>query len=493
VHHERSIDSWFSGAENLSVRAVADDAGTGVAEFLLEGPGLGTTHPTGCAVPPDVKRRCRQHFDGPAATYSAGALPEGISTLSLRARDAAGSLSPVAAHAQWNIKVDRTAPQWPQGLGVQATHDATAQATVVDWLGAEDPDAANGTPLSGVASYRGRYRVAQSDQWTEFSGPEPELRLVQRPHPESFVVELSAVDYAGNATEPVTVEVAATSATAADQCRESDKGAYPSSCLDPSANYVANDDPEEVEEVEFEPEADPTARTPANRYRIGIDAEDCEERRLTDHPCLTTVRNARQAYAIGSTVDRSVIGAIQKRRVERPGKVFPYYYLGDISNPIDPRRSYRGNCGWIRRSLAEDDPFSRSSSACEIDYEPNIRNFSRRVNCRTLGCDHGTAILLEHPSPACANVFPAPAGKTDGCNWSLRTIAAGTCVEWRYVTTDNQFVMVKDRRFDLWEGSWVFIRRSALEADFRRWPNITTKGRGRCTNDGKLLPPDPDN
>ena len=91
-----------------------------------------------------------------------------------------------------------------------------------------------------------------------------------------------------------------------------------------------------------------------------------------------------------------------------------------------------------------------------------------RISCRTSRCDHGTAIFLTGPTPFCGNVYPVPDGQTDGCDDRLRTINdwRGSCVEWRYVTSDGQFVLIRDRR--------------AFAANYDDWPNIGTPGRERC-------------
>jgi hypothetical protein len=64
-----------------------------------------------------------------------------------------------------------------------------------------------------------------------------------------------------------------------------------------------------------------------------------------------------------------------------------------------------------------------------------------------------------------------PDGQTTGCQDHIRYVGAWQryCVEWRYFTTDGQFVMIKDRHHNRRLNGeqppgrgWVFISRSAL-------------------------------
>jgi hypothetical protein len=94
-------------------------------------------------------------------------------------------------------------------------------------------------------------------------------------------------------------------------------------------------------------------------------------------------------------------------------------------------------------------------------------------------CTHGTMVYLTHSAEICADVGLTLIGVTSpGCVASMDdTLSAGTCVKWRYITTDNRWVMVSDERRTNKAGRWFFIKRSSLASNARRLPNILTHGR----------------
>jgi len=81
-------------------------------------------------------------------------------------------------------------------------------------------------------------------------------------------------------------------------------------------------------------------------------------------------------------------------------------------------------------------------------------------------------------------------GSGFGCRRSIGALGAGTCVNWRYLTKDGNFVVVRlsDRKLN--RGGWVFIDTNAFSKarlrDFK--PNENTGGwpgfyeRGTCDN-----------
>jgi hypothetical protein len=55
---------------------------------------------------------------------------------------------------------------------------------------------------------------------------------------------------------------------------------------------------------------------------------------------------------------------------------------------------------------------------------------------------------------------------------------------WRYITGDNNWVLVRDAHRENGQAPWSFIRRSALAAD-AEMPNYRTYGRrGTCADLG---------
>jgi hypothetical protein len=85
-------------------------------------------------------------------------------------------------------------------------------------------------------------------------------------------------------------------------------------------------------------------------------------------------------------------------------------------------------------------------------------------------CDRGTAIYLDGPTVECANVYVLPDGNTrSSCkqedvirNLNTTSEWSGHCVNWRYVTKDRQWVMVRDPR-DIHYGG-------GSSSGSRRWP-----------------------
>ncbi len=77
----------------------------------------------------------------------------------------------------------------------------------------------------------------------------------------------------------------------------------------------------------------------------------------------------------------------------------------------------------------------------------------------------------------CANVFVLPEGKTiKNCrdqdvvrDLDQRSESEGYCVNWRYVTKDRRWVMVRDTNRSINRGGWVFIKASALPSNRATW------------------------
>ncbi len=97
------------------------------------------------------------------------------------------------------------------------------------------------------------------------------------------------------------------------------------------------------------------------------------------------------------------------------------------------------------------------------------------------------------PTVECADVGLTVSGTTDPTcaqknvirNLDKRSEWSGYCVNWRYVTKDKQWVMVRDNR-EIYRGGWVFIKPDALTADRENWPGIND--RGTCRQEAKKDP-----
>ncbi len=102
-------------------------------------------------------------------------------------------------------------------------------------------------------------------------------------------------------------------------------------------------------------------------------------------------------------------------------------------------------------------------------FNPPIASFTSRLNC--ILCHGGTAVRLVASTLEYANYQPGR-GLLDPVHRATR----GQCVEWRYMSRDSSVVMVKDRRFENNEASWVFIPRSSLPPIY----NLPRNHQSRC-------------
>jgi hypothetical protein len=186
------------------------------------------------------------------------------------------------------------------------------------------------------------------------------------------------------------------------------------------------------------------------------------------------IGEASDGSRIGEASDGSRIGEVERRSLkDDPDQ--PLYSLGDIRGYAASQdiSSYNSNCGWVKSGLTGNTVLD-GTSPCNEGYRPSIKGVISKINCSQYQCGGGTAIFLRpnHATVECANVYPVPDGNTEGCSSPkerLRTIAAGDssgyCVEWRYVTKDQQYVMVRDRHFRNSQDSRLFIPISALDPD----------------------------
>ena len=137
------------------------------------------------------------------------------------------------------------------------------------------------------------------------------------------------------------------------------------------------------------------------------------------------------------------------------------YVLGYVRGTED----FAG-CAWIVKSNVKRVGPDRPSGCNWLKFS---RAFASRLNCPD--CAGGTKVNLIRSTGQYANY-----SKRFGLRDRLRTVPAGRCVEWRWVSKSGGAVMVKDRRHKNPDGSWVFVRRSALPDD------LPGGLRGSCPN-----------
>jgi hypothetical protein len=158
-----------------------------------------------------------------------------------------------------------------------------------------------------------------------------------------------------------------------------------------------------------------------------------------------TIRNYAGSYVLGDAHDGWTFDA--------DGHAYKngLYFVGRV-------HGHYGGCGWIIAKQL--DPTSHVATACN-GYIAKPTSFGRAFNCKK--CGRGTPVGMVTSADECANVLPVHGG-TLTCQDYVRRGVGPYLVDWRYVTVDGRWVMVKDPNFQDATGSWVFIPRSALPA-----------------------------
>ncbi|MCU1678322.1 MAG: hypothetical protein JWM93_3080 [Frankiales bacterium] len=174
----------------------------------------------------------------------------------------------------------------------------------------------------------------------------------------------------------------------------------------------------------------------------------------------------------------------------------------DPSPPVNPSHG----CGWVWLGNLDDSSVQNDVTADSSQASMHLgdtadtheKGFSKLNNCppperipagSNAHCSHGTAIYVTAAGgvDVCADVGLERDGDTHGCTDPLLDergdpvhMPKDTCVEWRYVTGDDNWFMVKLRTRNNPTASWVFIPRTASSYRDSRLPNILTKGRAQC-------------
>jgi tungstate transport system substrate-binding protein len=199
-------------------------------------------------------------------------------------------------------------------------------------------------------------------------------------------------------------------------------------------------------------------------------------------PTYGTVRETPNALVIGNAENGWTINVTESRPgvASCCGQPDSDWAFGGV---LDDTLGYSAPCGWIMYSHA--DPGDTPTLAACPDPPPGGRHypFMSYYNCATPAvpsCSRGTPVYVQSDTPECANVGlnpvtgasvpplshvggdACPAGSQDSQVGALR---AGRCVEWRYITTDGRWVMVRDPLRHHQRASWLFIERGALSPD----------------------------
>jgi hypothetical protein len=300
-------------------------------------------------------------------------------------------------------------------------------------------------------------------------------------------VEVTARDRVGNVGAPVTASLVLVRGDAdpcaapspPPECQDPPEGTPVDAEPDPDVDLVADDPSSAAEEEGLD--------TAANLRHLRAKSELCMTNR-----CWTTIRSGPSSWAMGMVRLEPPPGADPSLAVTSTVAetgVEDHWYFGGLSQ-LNLR------CRWVSGTAigratettsdcqggGEEYSFKRFQS---IPYGGAHGNncFLQDGRLLPIGrgtCDRGTAIHLRSAAGECTDVGLQADGDTRGCKPEdviRQVVPAGTCVNWRYVTKDRQWVMVRDPQRPIQRGGWVFIPETAFEPDRDLWPSY---GTGTC-------------
>lgn len=453
-----------------------------------------------------------------SCSWNTDTAPEGTYQVRARLEDAVTPANG-GANVSWvsppedvrikpTIKIDRSAP----GAITGATGYLNPQNSQVEihWDLSTDPSLSDGSVGSGIAGYRYRYKRAGVDWSAWLTSDYPWVTLEQGVLAETIQLEVVATDVVGNESPSTSIALNVQNAPSTADCQPHDVGAYATSCATDAQRNAPADETDDAEGVHLTPISDATLRsttTPPRRgYIIHVAAPSAA---AAGSPVLyvppdgkrwTTIRNSPGAYVLGQAHDGWTVYADQAANGQssccpagtlqnwRRGVV--YADDGPLKTPVD----FGMGCGWIVLDNLDSGPDLDQLVNCN-EHRFDLGRFSAVYNCprtipegATARCAHGSATNIQTVggTDLCADVGLQPDGTTHGCLYSVTNadgsqahLARGKCVEWRYITSDNEWALVKIRGRSNPNASWVFVPRSALKPD-AQLPNILTRGAGHC-------------
>jgi hypothetical protein len=479
-----SLSGWVHTGTGYVV-PTATDTGLGVKSVRMTTRNLnGGTDPQSQTHPctGDRNGRCPATWNpdqsgyAPTLTYNVDTLPEGENHFGIKAADIVGNQSLPADGDDLStvpvLKVDRTPPPPAPGLRLQDP----ANGSTFLWDPSADPLLTDGTPGSGTTGYLVRYQVNGTDWSADVPVNGTSFTVPGAEGGDVVDIEVRATDLAGNVGHESELDV---------QIGPIPEDLVPDN--DPTNGLLA-----------------PLARNPsypATRFRLESDNHVCKTSR-----CWSTIRNNAQSWAVGNVRlnykypsgeqrdpgDVAPVNSTLDRIAQGDGKLEDWQ-LGGLS-------WYSGGCGWVLGTALMGSPTgSTQSDACPSRaYHPDWPKWTsapyggridghlvRGNNCFSehgtpmliANCHSGSKIYLTGPTVECANVYAIPDGKTiKTCHNEdvVRYLAnrddwSGYCVNWRYVTRDRRWVMVRDTNRSINRGGWVFISTSALPRDRATW------------------------
>jgi hypothetical protein len=113
------------------------------------------------------------------------------------------------------------------------------------------------------------------------------------------------------------------------------------------------------------------------------------------------------------------------------------------------------NCGWLLYSNTPLQNNNSNNHCLNSPTNPALSSFAFYSNCAPQTCSDGSPIYLQSNCQAYANVNPeVPHSGGVDPTW---VFAAGEMLLWRYVTADNNYIMVRHPGISTGDGNWVFL------------------------------------
>lgn len=196
-------DVAVDGTQTYLVGASGEDDMSGVRRFVIERAGqeiAGASLP--CDEPADSPSSCSRSATAevPLNTQS---LPEGLNSLALITIDDAGNRSDPF---MWDVLIDRSAPG--SISDIDASYVGARSATFVSWNVPPDAVHPDGSPGSGIASYR--YRYNRNGTWSSFNtSMDFSAELPGGSVGDVVAFEVFAIDRAGNTGPPASFSATA--------------------------------------------------------------------------------------------------------------------------------------------------------------------------------------------------------------------------------------------------------------------------------------------
>jgi hypothetical protein len=400
-----------------------------------------------------------------------------------------------------------------------ATQTSAGGLTLVEWSPYDDPDEADGEDGTGVSNYVYRYEQANG-AWTDWTTTVyPGFPIAGFALGATIHFEVRATDNVGNTS--TTSDLTATVATGSDNsdCEPHDRGAYPASCVDDSADVTDGDtSTDEEEDMSLVQVAERDTAHAASQFgfggdlfriTVGIKGPDKSLQQSSGIPMTqrwATYRDPPGAWALGnvhngwmlrSDGDEKVLSSCCSdgvHQVWRRGVI----YTGGLAalKAGDVVSGPQGGCGWVIAFNTSRIPTSTDETSDCFGFAMHIGQFALWTNCSDnqgivdrSPCNGGTRTDLQTPAEMYANVDLTPDGNTSTSGvHALGLLPATWCVEWRYITKDGRWAMVKVRSRPNGSASWVFIKASALVQPASLLPDVNTypKG-GTCAKSAGLV------